>query len=301
MELIKTLNLSGGSLKIAGHLGVCETLLKTYKPNVLSGTSAGALMCLLIPNVDWDDINDPNLKLYKNTILNITPDYIWNLKPVNKNGSITIPAAFRVITGASSLGDMSNLEYTIKSLISPDMFYKNFSNSKYKHIFINTVSFNTGAREVFDITKLSYENAIRVVIASSSIPVFAQPVESINTPKEYFYDGGVRNHVPSTWVLNNLKNVSESVTVFTRPKDCKIIEGMWEPSNIYEVLTRTIDIMNLEISKSDEKEEKLICERDHIKLTQLFLPKVLESLYDTDNGRLLKLYNEGLKLGGIYK
>jgi hypothetical protein len=58
--------------------------------------------------------------------------------------------------------------------------------------------------------------------------------------------------------------------------------------------------MQIEISKSDEQKEILLSKEFGVNLHQLFLPKVLEGLYDTDVRRLWTLYMEGLRIGKEY-
>ncbi len=54
-----------------------------------------------------------------------------------------------------------------------------------------------------------------------------------------------------------------------------------------------MDITNVEISKTDEILENKICEIRSINQTKIFLPRVMESVYDVNKARLRKMYEEG--------
>ena len=69
------------------------------------------------------------------------------------------------------------------------------------------------------------------------------------------------------------------------------------PKNIIKVLERYVDISNTEVSKNDEALEINYIKTEHLVNHGIFfLPKVMESLYDVDKGRLKKLYEEGKKV-----
>lgn len=203
-------------------------------------------------------------------------------------------AIIRTILGRPSLGKMDNLETLLRTTVSESDF-NNYRNL-FKYCYIGTVNFNTGGRIYTDITKVDYEEAISIIMASASVPVFAEPVPTAGG--DYLYDGGVRDHIGSPWLIQNHHSEIDSiVSIYSRPRDYDISNDEWEPSNVLKVLNRTIDIMNMEISKNDEIKEISLCRRHKIDRSTVYLPSVLTSMYDTDRERLEDLYVEGRLLG----
>ena len=116
------------------------------------------------------------------------------------------------------------------------------------------------------------------------------------------YDGGVRNHILSPWMLENIPNVSEVISVFARPQNYEhILDTSWVGTNMISVFMRLTDIDSIEISKKDEIEEKYLIElisnrkKTIIKNKQIFIPYIIKDLYDTNPIKLRKLYNFGFK------
>lgn len=285
---MKSLIISGGGTKIVGQYATASLIYPHFKPDILAGTSAGAIIALLLPCVNSELANQKFLKL--------KPKDFWKVNPVTKNSNISVMGIIRAITSEESLGDMSNLNSYLKSVVCYDSFYSNIvENKNIKHVYVSTVCFNTGHRAHIDLKECGYAEAIEWVVASASIPVFAQSHEYNNY---YYYDGGVRNHIPSRFVLEEFgSKLTDIVSIYSRPEDYNIIDQDWKPTDALTVLERTLDIMNMELSKRDQEDEFKTSEQLNINLSQLFLPKVLESTYDTNSERLKQLHKEGILIG----
>lgn len=291
---LKGLSIGGGALKISGEYGILKKIYPEYKPDYIAAVSAGAILAFVLPTLEVRDYN-----LYGHFLTNIKDKDLWKTKPLTKNGGFSASAVLRAIAGYSSFGDMSNLKNTLRKIVSEERFNRYIVNGREKGIFVGSVCYNTGHRAFIDLKKCKYEEAINWVLASSSIPVYTEPYEY---NKYFYYDGGVRDHNPGSWLIEEFgKDLEQLVSIYSRPKDYNMIDQNWKPSNIYKVLERTLEIMQIEISKSNEIKELLLSEKNNIKLDQLFLPNVLESLYDTDSNRLLKLYVEGCIIGEEWK
>lgn len=295
---MNALSISGGGFKISGQLGILETVFPKLKPQYIVGNSAGAILSLVLPTIDWsqqchcDFEKVKQLAIYKG-------DSVWRSKPLTKKGDISLSAILRLLTGKPSLGDMSGLEDLLKQNISEESFNRNIKNSNhYKGIYVGTVCYNTGHRAYIDLMLCTYEEAIKWVVASSSVPVFAEPLKYNDY---YYFDGGVRDHSPGGWLLeNHSDSITKMLSIYSRPQDYNVIRQDWEPDNVLSVLQRTIEIMQIEISKSDEFQEILICQMKEIDLDILYLPNILNGMYDTDPTRLFRLYKEGFKIGKEY-
>jgi predicted acylesterase/phospholipase RssA len=294
---MKHLGISGGGTKIGGLFGVIETLYKKgFHPDVISGISAGAILSVPVAMGKFEEIRD--------LVLNITLDDFFSKKPVKDNGSLTLGAIWRAINSKPYLGKQENLEKKILSVISENDFKEYKKKNKYAVCIIGAVDFITGARKYINLKDVDYESFIKLVNASSSLPVFTNgikiKVENIDT---YLFDGGVRDHIATAWVLSESQfqdKITESVSVFSRPEDYKVLPSDFKDKNIIKVLERYVYITNVEISKNDEYMLDKICNAKNIRNTKLFLPRIMKSTYDTNRERLLLMYKAGKAEGENY-
>lgn len=285
---MKHLGISGGSTKIAGLTGAALEVIKTYnyKPDVISGISAGSVLALPIVLGKWD--------MLEKAVKNLKLEDFFDICPVNSKGRFTFRAIWRIITGKSSLGRQRNLVKKLKEFVSEIEYHQYQHSENMPIVYIGTIDFKTGSRYYFNLKdiKNTYDVFLKVVLASASIPIFIEEVNmKIDNEQVYLFDGGVRDHIGTPWILQNVKGITETISIYARPEDYKI--GNWQPSNVLSVLNRYVDIVNVETSKSDEMLEDLICENKKIKQKKIFLPQVLTSLYDTDPTRLGILFNRG--------
>lgn len=282
----KGLSLSGGSTKIPALAGAAITLLreKKYKPDLITGISAGSILSLPLALRMYE--------LIEKTVLNFELNDIFDIKPVNSRGNITLKAIWRIITGKESLGRQRNLRKTLSNLINESVFDTYKTYNEFPPVYIGYVDFRTGSRVFKDIKKATYDEYLDSVMASSSIPVF---VESVKLNGSYNYDGGIRDHIASHWLMENY-DLDEHVSIYSRPEDYNLTDSSWKPKNAYIVLQRTIDIMNTEISKNDELNEDKIAEEKGIVNTKIFMPYILsQSTYEIEKEKLKDWYEIGVR------
>jgi NTE family protein len=283
---MKAANLSGGGTKITEEFGAIYGLHKLgFYPDIISGVSAGSVLSVPYALRRFDKMRE--------ILLNFTLRAFFKKPPVNNKGQITLGAKIRAIRGEITLGDQSNLVKTLSEVISKDDF-RHYQEGRYAVCVVEAIDFRTGKKEIFNLkhTDTTYEKYLEYVLASSSIPIFTYPVRVGN---KILYDGGVRDHIASEYVLNNF-DVTECISIYSRPQDYKVEDIHWNPKNILDVLERTFEIINIEISKNDEKIEKVLCKEKNIPLTQIFLPKIMKSVYDTNKDRLYQSYITGIEV-----
>lgn len=294
---MKHLGISGGGTKIGGLFGVIESLYaKGFKPDIISGISAGAILSVPVAMGKFDEIRD--------LVLNITLDDFFSKKPVKDNGSLTLGAVYRAIRKKPYLGKQDNLEKMICSVISENDFNQYKQKTKYPVCIIGAVDFYSGGRKYVNLKEVDYESFPKLVNASSSLPVFTVGIKiKIDGVDTYLYDGGVRDHIGTAWILTKSQyqdKIKESVSVFSRPEDFKVLPSEFNDKNIIKILERYVDITNVEISKNDEYMLDKICAAKKIRNTKLFLPRIMKSTYDTNRDRLLLMYKSGKAEGEKY-
>src|SRR5687767_5122260 len=113
---MKHLGISGGGTKIAGLYGVAEALLveKKFKPDIISGISAGAILSLPLALGKFKEV--------KELVLNFTLDDFFSKKPVKQNGKFTLGALWRVLSGKPYLGKQGELEKKLRAIVSQEEF-----------------------------------------------------------------------------------------------------------------------------------------------------------------------------------
>lgn len=266
---MKGLAISGGSTKIGFLGGAAIELMKQHDYEILTGISAGSIICLLLGIKDYD--------VLENAIMQTTEDDFFDVKPTRSNGKISIKAVFRIISGKQSLGKYS-LDKLLKNYYTPEQHEKLKNSGKI--VKIGAVNLNLVKIEYCDITKVDYETAIKWVVASSSIPI---TTETVKIGEYYYIDGGALEHVGG---INAIEEGATSLdVVFSRPERLELTESdiEWTPKSVLGVVLRTLTVMSRNTTLDNESEIKLTCFQNNIPLNMYFTPFMLtSSLYKMD-------------------
>jgi predicted acylesterase/phospholipase RssA len=282
-EWIDSLFISGGATRFVGLGAAAIRLLQLgYNPKVIGGISAGAVLALPLVLGKYDQIIEYGSKA--------TRKNIFKIAPVGKKGNISTMAVLMSLFGCHSFG-VQDIKPLIREVVSKEDF-KRYQDSDSAEVYIMAVNGRTGGRKLWNIKSKDYnfEDYLQFVSASSRIPIMTQAEIIDGQP---YFDGGIRNHIPTLKVLKEVKNIGKIASIYARPQIFKEVDDK-VTDNIMTVINRTIRIMSMEISRRDQSMEKLISKLFDIKLKQFFLPNILESLYDTSPENLLKLKNAGI-------
>ena len=286
---------SGGSTKIVGIAEVWKRLVdENGMPDYFSGVSASSILSLPFAMGLIDEVMTIMATFGSRTIFDQLPMY--------NNGIPTPRALSRLATGKNHLGRMRNLEKTLKKLI-PKAEYEAY------RLDINAPVVVVMATRYFDMEEcyfdlknddISYDEAIRCIIASSSIASAVPPIEIRKGTGVFFYDGGYRDHSIGLYMMETYP-IGEMASVFSRPFKNRIpVKGAdafnivipknkQQPKNVFKAFGWGLNSHIGEVSLNDETPQVDFAKANNIKLKQFFLPDVLESLYDTDRGNLNKL------------
>ena len=291
--IMKHLGISGGGTKIGGLFGAAEQIIlnKGFKPDIISGISAGAVLSLPLALGKFEDL--------RNLVVNFTYDDFFSKKPMNKDGKPTIGAFIRAVMGKPYLGRQDNLEKKLTELISRSEYEAYQNDNSKPDCIVCSVDFVTGKRFFYSLKDrtVDYNKFPKVVNASASIPIWTNPIELMEQGKKrILYDGGVRDHIASHWILSEsdyANRITENVSIFSRPANYDILSEDYENKNLIDVLMRYIDIVNTEVSKNDEQLADAECKAKGIKNTKIYLPKIMENVYDVNPSNLLAMYEAG--------
>ncbi len=280
---MKHLGISGGGTKIAGLFGMAETLIreKGYRPGIISGISAGAILAVPLAMGKFDEIRE--------WVLHFSMKDFFSQPPVNRKGKLTFRAYWNFLTGKPYLGKQENLPKTISKVITPAVF-REYVEGDYPVCLAGSIDFITGSRKYINLKEVDHATFLKAVNASASIPIYT---EAVRLNDWYLFDGGVRDHIGTAWVLEHVSGIEESVSLYSRPEDYRVLPREFSDRNLLKILGRFVDITGTEVSKNDEWQEDRLCRELNIPQHKLFLPRVMESVYDVDPERLLQAYETG--------
>jgi predicted acylesterase/phospholipase RssA len=264
--------------------GVYELLRQGVVPDIISGVSSGAILAFILCAS-----SDP-MKTIETRSIGFNSKDVFSKPPFNKKGNITFSSGKNALLH-NYLSEQDNLFDLLRSVVSADEWDLYLSDPNSPDVIIMAVDFLTGSRVFEKLKDYCYEDAIKLVVASSSIPVFVNPIDFDG---KVLYDGGVRNHILTEWVFDNYP-ITKSYSIFSRSKDFKKHISRSELSTIIKVLFRTVEIMENEISKSDEQLADLKAESIGITHKNFYIKNILDNVYDDDLEKQRELFEFGKK------
>ena len=279
------IGISGGGFAISGLAGgVFELLESGIKPDVVSGVSSGSILTFILC------ASKNPLSVIENNAIGFKTTDVFSKPPFGKRGKLTLSAIWNGIFN-NYLSKQDRLIPLLKTMVSETEWGDYINDPKSPDGIIMSVDFIKGSREFVNIKDYSYEDALSLVLASSSIPVF---VKSVDFKDKVLYDGGVRNHILTEWILDKY-DVSESYSVFSRPEDFKKFTTKDKLKTLPQVLMRTIEIMENEISKSDEQLANLKASETGIVHKNFYIKNILDNVYDDNKDKQIELFEYGKK------
>jgi predicted patatin/cPLA2 family phospholipase len=280
------INISGAGFAIPSIAGaIYELINNNIKPNVISGVSSGAILTLILA------CSKNPKKVIQDNVNNFTTKDVFKYPPFNKKGNLTIPAIFNGIT-KNYLAKQNRLPDLLKKLVPESDFLDYKNNPKSPDAIILSVDLITGKRIFTNLKELNYESAILHVQASCSIPVFSNGIKHNNM---YLFDGGIRNHILSEWI-SDIYPITTSYSIFSRAEHFDKETKENNLRTLPQILLRTIQIMENEISKSDEELQNIKSKLLNIKNINIFIPNILNNVYDDSKDKQIQLFQQGIQI-----
>ncbi|GAB3278287.1 hypothetical protein GCM10027347_52580 [Larkinella harenae] len=285
---LNILNLSGGGTRIVGIGAAAISLMdRGFKPDVITGVSAGSYLALPLALGKKQAASDL-MDAISADILKV----MFDPAPVNKKGKLTASAIWNAATGKPYLGKQRKSLEAIRSIVSKAEFDAWATDLESPEVWVLAIDFIRGSRIFENLKNHTYENALSLILASGSIPVYVEAVEmAINGMRVLMYDGGVRSHIACREILEQYPTqINQMMSVYSRPQDYRDeMPDNWKLADVSTPLFRFIDIAGIENSKSCEAMEILLCAQRGIRLGQVFLPSIMDGPYDADEFRLRRL------------
>ena len=197
-------SLSGGGARGIAHLGVLKALAEEgIKPDIISGTSAGAIVgAFVAAGISHDDALEI---IIKTKILAIfKPAFSW-----------------RGLLSVDKLGKLLDKHLPV-----------NFSQLQIP-LLVAATNINAGETHYFESGNLS-----EAIMASSCIPVVFSPVE---IEGKLFVDGGILNNLPAEPIRGRVKKlIGVSCNPFTYMANLKNAISMMERSALLAINGNTV-------------------------------------------------------------
>lgn len=279
MNNIKALVLSGGGARGAWGGGLAQAMKASGKDwDMYIGTSTGSLLMGLVALGEFERL--------KTAYTSMSQDDIFLFNPFNSKGKLDpIKAGWRVLTGKETFGDSTNLLFQIRKFYTPEDHIK--LREMGKELVACTVSLTTGKTYYASSLEWEWLDFTEWMWASANVPVF---MSNLHKGGEIWVDGGVREHLPIKYALQ--KGASTIDCIVHRPnKDLALVHSFSNPLN---TLTRTIDIMNREISETDIEVLVLNSEIKGLEVSAWYTPDILTTnTLMFDKAKMLEWWEQG--------
>ncbi|NPV12826.1 MAG: patatin-like phospholipase family protein [Ignavibacteria bacterium] len=280
----RALVISGGGAKGAWAGGLIQQMIEErgYDWDIYVGTSTGSLLITLTPLKEMNRL--------KEAYTSVSNKNIFTVDPFTKKGKINMfNAAWRIIKGKTSLGESGGLIKIIKQMYTVQDFY-NVRKMK-KDVYACAANYTHGTVDYAYNQTSTYEDYVNFTWASTSVPLAMDFVDIYNSR---YLDGGVLMHVPIQKAIDC--GADEIDVIVLRPE--QIDTSKWEANNMFDVLMRTIDIMQEHISQSNVLIAQLNAGIKDVKLRIRYTPyKLTDNSLMFDKEQMIKWWNEGYEWG----
>lgn len=286
----KALFISGGGTKIPFLGAVTSSMMKDHgvKVDHIVGVSAGAILSLPLAMGMFDEVEEFTVQQKQSDIFVYPPNTIAG----------KINSLWNIMSGETHMFDDSRLRETIQSVITLEDFKRYRYTKSAPDAHIMCVDIETGEEIIVNLKKQKYEDAISYVMASAAIPMY---VSEKTIGGRHLYDGGLRSHIASLRFLKMHPEVKKCISVYSRSEDLsdyrwEMPKKKWFSFRALKVLSRVIEIMNIEISKSDEYLTDNYCEQNGIKQIKIFAPfKLSNNPYETGEELNQTMWDTGIE------
>lgn len=224
----------------------------------------------------------------------VTQSDIFNVNPFKPNGEIkAVPAAWRVITGKTTLGESLPLRELVKQFFSVNL-YNQLVNSD-KTYGATVVSLTTARSEVKILKESSYNDIVDWIWASANNPIFMSNLEKEN---ELWTDGGVKDFASISYVLVN--NLAEEIDVILHTTPETTDRNYREVKGVFDLLFRVIDIFVSDVIQNDLENAKLRVQlQQEVKINFFFMNPSQTNLIGNslvfDKDKMTQILNEGFQ------
>lgn len=287
--------MSGAATRIAFLAGCTLALLDKIKLNGItkvvgySGISSGGILAAFFAM--------GNRKAVEMFMPIYSLEMIFGVKPDSFKGKFSLVK--NILKGKYYLYKFKGLLKILKEEITQkdlDEYIKSDNPPAY----LGVVDFETGEELYYNIKEIeNVRDVHKLILATSSIPVYV-PYQEVFGRK--LYDGGLRSHIGSAYVLKeHYREFDEIITIYSRSNNLKDYVYNFK-SSFMSVLGRSLEILNLEVSKNDEAETDKLAKSKGKKVYKMFAPKKLQSnTFEASKEGNLEMLELGKEVGSKWQ
>jgi hypothetical protein len=280
---------------MAAIAGATTAIMSKYRPDVITGVSAGAGVALPAALSMHSEL--------KALTTGATRCNVFSDVPLTDSGYPTPTALWRIVTGRPSIGSMGEYRKQYSNLITEEVFkrYKELrSELKVAKVGVLVVEVPCSALRMVYADEVSYEKWIDAVVGSASVPLFAPP-----SGPEMMMDGGVRVHCPSYYhtAICDCGDMTEMFEVYARENhnvnDRYMLPKYNHIDNVFESLKWYVETVATQISLMGEGYVELYCASRQIEHRKVFTGNNMRTMFDFDEERLENAYWSGMNAGNL--
>jgi predicted patatin/cPLA2 family phospholipase len=283
---VRALVISGGGAKGAWAGGLVQQMMEErgYDWDMYFGSSTGSLLITLIPLHEMDRL--------KEAYTSVSNDSIFTVNPFNKKGKIRVlNAVCRAIRGKTSLGESGGLDKLVREMFTEKDF--ELVKKAGRLVVPCASNYTTNGITYAPNTEVDYEEYIRFTVASTSVPL---AMDFVKIGGRCYLDGGVIVHVPIQKAID--EGADEVDVVVLRPE--ALDTEPWKANNMFDVLMRTIDIMQEQISQTNVLVGQLKAKDKDVKLRIRYTPyKLTDNSLIFNKEQMVKWWKEGYEYGRV--
>ena len=292
---MKLLSGPGASTRGAGvGPALCECVRQGFNFDYYVGVSYSSVVAIPLALGMHKEIEEQSVTLNHNKFFDVSP--MTNKGKISKRGLWRAFRSIFVPKKVNSFG-IQNVQKLLKTFVTEEIF-DIYQRGDYPTIYICAVEVGSKESVLWNIKEkehVSYTTYLNMVSASSRIPVWTQPqAVTYKGETKLYYDGGVTDTNAGSLVLELHPEIKEVISIYPKPKG-QAMNNSSEIKGIIGAIEWTIETMLNDVSKNDILIEASLCNEKNIKLNQIFLPNILENLYDVDPKRLMLLKDESIK------
>jgi len=279
---------SGGGTKGIAQRGFADELRKHgITGDVYGGVSIGACNAF----IEATGTHEKGTELFKNIDENLLWGHPYNAP--NKLFGGVRGVRSMVTSSKPYLGIMKGYEAALRNLITMEVFDEYQMSEDTPDCYVLAAR-SDGEAVWWNLKDQAYEDAIKCVIASGSIPIMTPPVFIWGS---YYWDGGLVSHNPGDFLLPYLKEqgheITEVISHYTRPKGAVMSEKNLMDMGLGEAVMQMIAIYNANTTKEDEEDENEFCKDNNIPYFAAYTPYFSSGFYDTTKESAEIGYNLG--------
>jgi len=267
---MNALIVSGGGSKGSFGGGIIQFLIEEEKIDysILIGTSTGSLLVPFISIKKMDVLKKAYTTVKQEDIFKVSPFKIMS----DAKGVIKVGIDFKnvlwnvLFRGKKSFGDASNLKKLIKKFMS-EKDYRKIKDS-HRDVICVTTNITLGKSEYKSTKEYGYEDFCDWMVASSTVPPFMGVVEKDGFE---YADGSVLEHNAIQEAIN--RGATNIDIVILRKENSELPTELIR--NVFHYTLRTMELLMLEVSKSDYQLDKLRVLDEDVKLNFYYTPTKL--------------------------